>query len=162
MSDDLGYTPSFNIALSQFVGLVRAFMRDYPELNRLFVGEEHSDRLIAFAVIDTLEDFNTTPPMTNYQINNFPSKSLLRIGTIINLLESVGLLMTRNHITFSDGGVQVGVNDKTPLIQSWIQLFTNKYETKKDRLKVALNIEGGWGGGVHSEYLHTSGFYGGY
>jgi hypothetical protein len=70
--------------------------------------------------------------------------------------------MTRNHITFSDGGVQVGISDKTPLIQSWIQLFTNKYETKKDRLKVALNIEGGWGGGVHSEYLWTSGFYGGY
>src|SRR6185436_9244583 len=143
MSDGLGFTPSFNIALSQFVGLVRAYMRDYPELNRLFVGEEHSDRLIAFAVIDTLEDFNTTPPMTNYQINNFPSKSLLRIGTIANLLMSVGLLMTRNHITFSDGGVQVGVNDKTPLIQSWIQLFTNMYETKKDRLKVALNIENG-------------------
>jgi hypothetical protein len=47
----------------------------------------------------------------------------------------------------------VDVSDKTPLIQSWIQLFTNKYEQKKDRLKVALNIEGGWGGGVHSEYL---------
>lgn len=161
-SDDLGFTPSANISLQQFVGLIRAFMRDHSELNRLFQGEEHSDRLIAFAVIDALEDFNTTPPMTNYQLSNFPSKSLLRYGTLINLLESIGLLMTRNHITFSDGGVQVGISDKTPLIQSWIQLFTNKYETKKDRLKVALNIEGGWGGGVHSEYLWTSGFYGGY
>ncbi len=161
-SDDLGFTPSVDVALQQFVGLIRAFMRDHAELNRLFQGEEHSDRLIAFAVIDALEDFNTTPPMTNYQLSNFPSKSLLRYGTLINLLESIGLLMTRNHITFSDGGVQVGINDKTPLIQSWIQLFTNKYETKKDRLKVALNIEGGWGGGVHSEYLWTSGFYGGY
>lgn len=161
-SDDLGFTPTNNISLEQFVGLIRAYMRDYPELNRLFQGEEHSDRLIAFAVIDAMEDFNTTPPMTNYRLHNFPSKSLLRMGTIINLLESIGLLMTRNHITFSDGGVQVGISDKTPLIQSWIQLFTNKYETKKDRLKVALNIEGGWGGGVHSEYLWTGGFYGGY
>lgn len=161
-SDDLGFTPSVDISLQQFVGLIRAFMRDHAELNRLFQGQEHSDRLIAFAVIDALEDFNTTPPMTNYQLSNFPSKSLLRYGTMINLLESIGLLMTRNHITFSDGGVQVGINDKTPLIQSWIQLFTNKYETKKDRLKVALNIEGGWGGGIHSEYLWTSGFYGGY
>lgn len=161
-SDDLGFTPTNDIALQQFVGLIRSYMRDHAELNRLFQGEEHSDRLIAFAVIDAMEDFNTTPPMTNYRLNNFPSKSLLRMGTIINLLESVGLLMTRNHISFSDGGVQVGVSDKTPLIQSWIQLLTNKYETKKDRLKVALNIEGGWGGGVHSEYLWTSGFYGGY
>lgn len=157
-----GYAPSNKIALEQFVGLVRTFMRDYAELNRLCQGEEHSDRLIAFAILDALEDFNSTPPMTSYQLCNFPSKQLLRMGAVITLLESIGLLMTRNHITVSDGGVQTGINDKTPLIQSWIQLFTNKYETKKDRLKIALNIEGGWGGGVHSEYLFTTGFYGGF
>lgn len=162
MSDPNTFFVSNNIALEQFVGLVRAFMRDYPELNRLIKGEEHSDRLIAWAAIDALDDFNSTPPMTQYQFTTFPSKSLLLRGTVISLLESIGLLMTRNHLNFSDGGIQVGVSDKTPLIQSWIQLFTNKYETKKDRLKVALNIEGGWGGGVHSEYLWTSGFYGGY
>ena len=163
MSDVDGFFVSQNIALEQFVGLVRAFMRDYPELNRLIKGEEHSDRLIAWAVIDALDDFNTTPPMTAYQLHNFPSKHLLLRGTVISLLESVGLLMTRNHLTFSDGGIQTGgLSDKTPLIQSWIQLFTNKYEQKKDRLKVALNIEGGWGGGIHSEYLWTGGYYGGY
>lgn len=155
-------TPSNDISLQRFVGIVRMFMRDYPELNRLIKGEEHSDRLIAWAVIDALEDFNTTPPMTGYGLSSFPSKHLLLRGTIISLLESVGLLMTRNHLTFSDGGIQVGVSDKTPLIQSWIQLFTNKYEQKKQQLKVALNIEGGWGGGLHSEYLWTSGFYGGW
>lgn len=162
MSADPGYSPSNNIALQQFVGMVRDFMRDYSELNRLIKGEEHSDRLIVWAILDALEDFNTSPPMTSYSLTNFPSKSLLLRGAVINLLESVGLLMTRNHLTFSDGGIQVGVSDKTPLIQSWIQLFTNKYEQKKDRLKIALNIEGGWGGGLHSEYLWTSGFYGGY
>jgi hypothetical protein len=155
-------TPSNDIALQRFVGVVRAFMRDYPELNRLIKGEEHSDRLIAWAIIDALEDFNTTPPMTGYGLSSFPSKHLLLRGTVISLLESVGLLMTRNHLTFSDGGIQVGISDKTPLIQSWIQMFTNKYEQKKMQLKVALNIEGGWGGGLHSEYLWTSGFYGGW
>lgn len=154
--------PHNNIAIEQFVSLVRAYMRDYAALNRLIQGEEHSDRLIAWAVVDCLDDFNTTPPLTSYQLTNFPSVSLLLRGTVISLLESVGLLMTRNHLTFSDGGIQVGVSDKTPLIQSWIQLFTNKYEEKKQKLKIALNIENGWGGGVHSEYLWTSGFYGGW
>lgn len=160
--EDKNFFVSQNIALEQFVGLVRAFMRDYPELNRLIKGEEHSDRLIAWAAIDALDDFNTTPPMTQYQFTNFPSKHLLLRGTVISLLESVGLLMTRNHLSFSDGGISSITTDSTPLIQSWIQLFTNKYEQKKDRLKVALNIEGGWGNGVNSEYLWTSGFYGGY
>ena len=162
MSDGASYNPSYDIHLKQFVGAVRAFMRDYPELNRLIKGEEHSDRLIAWAIIDALDDFNSTPPMTGFGLSNFPSKHLLLRGTVISLLESVGLLMTRNHLTFSDGGIQVGVSDKTPLIQSWIQMFTNKYEQKKAQLKVAINIENGWGGGVHSEYSWTSGSYGGW
>lgn len=164
MPDLLGgaVNQSHNISLEQFVGTVRLFMRDYPQLNRLIQGEEHSDRLIAWAVVDALDDFNGTPPLTGYGLSNFPNKYLLVRGTVISLLESVGLLMTRNHLTFSDGGIQVGVSDKTPLIQSWIQLLTNKYEDKKMRLKIALNIENGWGGGVHSEYLWTAGFYGGW
>ena len=149
-----------NIAMSQFVGTVRAFMRDYPELNRLIQGEEHSDRLIMWAVVDALDEFNTSPPLTCYGLADFPSKHLLLRATVISLLESIGLLMTRNHLTFSDGGIRVGVSDKTPLIQSWIQLFTNKYEEKKRRLKIAINIENGWGGGVFSEYAWTNGFYG--
>lgn len=156
----LADVPSNNIALEQFVGIVRAFMRDYPELNRLIKGEEHSDRLIAWAIIDAIDDFNTTPFLTRYTIINFPSKHLLLRGTVISLLESVGLLMTRNHLTFSDGGIKVGVSDKTPLIQSWIQLFTNKYEQKKTQLKIAINIENAWGGGLHSEYAWTSGYGG--
>lgn len=153
--------PSQDIALDQFVQAVRNFLRDFPELNRLIKGEEHSNRMIAWAVVDALDDFNSSPPFTGYNLNTFPSKYLLLRGTTISLLESVGLLMTRNHLTFSDGGIQVGVSDKTPLIQSWIQLFTNKYEQKKSAMKIALNIENGWGGGLSSEYAWVSGFYGG-
>jgi len=157
-----GSVPSNDVALAQFIDTVRAFMRDYPELNRLIQGEEHSNRLIAWAIADAIDDFNTTPPMTSLGLTNFPSKHLLLRGTVINLLQSVGLLMTRNQLTFSDGGIQVGVSDKTPLIQSWIQMFTNSYEEKKNRLKIAMNIESGWGNGLHSEYLWTNGFYGGW
>jgi hypothetical protein len=154
--------PSNDLALAQFIDTVRAFMRDYPELNRLIQGEEHSNRLIAWAIADAIDDFNTTPPMMSFGLTNFPSKHLLLRGTVINLLQSIGLLMTRNQLTFSDGGIQVGISDKTPLIQSWIQMFTNSYEEKKKNLKVAINIENGWGSGLHSEYLWTNGFYGGW
>lgn len=161
--DDFGPSiPSTNLPLTQFVNMIRMYLRDYAELNRLIKGEEHSDRMIAWAVMDAVDDFNKTPPLTSYTLQNFPSSSILRLGTVVNLLESLGLLQTRNHLTFSDGGIQVGVSDKTPLLQAWIQLLQNKYEEKKQRLKIALNIEGAWGGGVHSEYLWTNGFYGGW
>jgi hypothetical protein len=157
------HLPEQNIPLQQFITLVRAYLRDYAELNRLIAGQEHSDRMIAWAILDAIDDWNSTPPLIPaVSLQNFPSKSLLLRGTVISLLESIGLLMSRNHLTFSDGGIQVGVSDKTPLIQSWIQLFGNRYEEKKQKLKIALNIEGGWGEGVHSEYLWTNGFYGGW
>lgn len=158
-----GFNPSRKLAYEQMAEVVRTFMRDFPQLNRLIRGVENSNRLIYWAIDDALEDWNTTPPLIGaVAINTFPSKRLLVRGAVINLLESVGLLQTRNHLTFSDGGIQVGVSDKTPLIQSWLQYFKNDYEQKKLKLKVSMNIEGAWGGGVNSEYLWVNGFYGGW
>ncbi len=158
-----GFSPSRKLAFEQMAQVVREFTRDFPELNRLIAGVESSNRLIYWALADALEDWNTTPPLIGPAvIENFPAKRLLVRGAVINLLESVGLLQTRNHLTFSDGGLQVGVSDKTPLIHSWLQYFKNDYEQKKLRLKVSMNIEAAWGGGVHSEYLWTNGFYGGW
>lgn len=152
--------PNSNTELNQFIQTVREYLRDSPELNRLIAGTESSNRQIVWAIADTLDDFNTTPHFTNYSLSNFPSRSLLLRGVVVALLESVGLLQTRNHLQFSDGGIQVGVSDKTPFIQSWIQLLKNSYEEKKQRMKVAINIEGAWGGGVHSEYRFVNNFYG--
>jgi hypothetical protein len=152
--------PDAELELNNFVNQVRLFTRDYAELNRLIAGEESSNRQIVWAILDALDDWNTTPPFTRHTIGNFPSRHLLVRATVICLLESVGLLQTRNHLQFSDGGIQVGINDKTPFIQSWIQLFRNTYEEKKQRLKVAYNIESAWGGGIHSEYRFVNNFYG--
>jgi len=153
--------PVANISsLDHFVNQVRTFLRDYKELNRLIQGEESSNRQIIWAIADALDDFNNTPPFTRFTVTSFPSKSLLIRATVISLLESIGLLQTRNHLSFSDGGIQVGISDKTPFIQSWLQLFRNTYEEKKTRLKVSYNIESAWDGGVFSEYRFVNGFYG--
>lgn len=158
-----GFNPARKSAYEQMAQVVRNFTRDFPELNRLIRGVESSNRLIFWALDDALEDWNTTPPLIGpVSIETHPSRRLLMRGAVIHLLESVGLLQTRNHLTFSDGGIQVGVSDKTPLIHAWLQYFKNDYEQKKLRLKVSMNIENAWGGGVHSEYLWVNGFYGGW
>lgn len=148
--------------LLPLVKLIRAKLRDYPELNRLVAGQETSDREIAFAIMEAVDDFNNTPPLIeNYTLDTFPSPSLLIRGAIINILESVALLQTRNQMTYSDGqGIQVGVSDKAPMLMSWINLFTQQYEAKKARLKQALNLRGALNAsGVPSEYAAISGYY---
>ena len=148
--------------LVQLIAVVRTKLRDFPELNRLVEGRETSDREIALAIAESVDDFNNTPPLIpNYTIETFPSMSLLMRGSIINIIESVGLLQTRNQMVYSDGeGVTVNVSDKTPMLLQWLQLFTNQYESKKLRLKKALNLKGALNGThLSSEYKYVDGLF---
>lgn len=156
-----GVTP----AMQAFVQVVRDYMRDHPELNRLIAGQETNDRLIAWSVLDALSLFNGTPHLTNLSLENLLSRNqhhlLLRL-TVITIVESVGLLQTRNHINYSNGGLNVGVNDKTPLLLQWLQYFKASTMQLMSNVKVALNIEGilGAGGsGVHSELWAVNATY---
>lgn len=155
-----GLTPQARIALRDLVEQIRLFMRDSPDTNRLIAGFEHSNRQIVWAIADTLDDYNTTPPFTNLALENIPSRHVLIRGVVCTLLESVGLLQTRNQISFSDGGLQVGLNDKTPAIMQWLGLLRNTYEEKKKQQKIAMNIESAWGTGQHSEYIYLASFLG--
>lgn len=141
-----------------FVQVVRSYMRDMPELNRLTAGQETGDRMIAWCVLDALSRFNGTPHFTTYSLEEVLQRNqqflMLRL-TVIAVIESVGLLQTRNHINYSDGGLNVGVNDKTPLLMNWLQYYRSFTDQLLQRVKVALNIEGILGPsnqGVHSEY----------
>jgi len=148
-----------------FVASVRLFLRDHAELNRLVAGEETSDRMIAWSVLDALSKFNGTPPITSFtldeMLNREQSHLLLRL-TAETVIESVGLLQTRNHINYSTGGINVGVNDKTPLLLQWLQLFKSTTEQRVQQVKVAFNIESILGPehvGMHSEYWATNQSY---
>lgn len=153
--------PQASARMNELVAMIRLYLRDFPHLNRLTKGEETTDRMIAWAIIDALDDWNTTPPFIgNASLTNFPSVSLLREGAVIRVLESVGLLQTRNQLSYSDGGISVQVSDKTPILFEWIRLFRSSYEDKKSRMKSSMNIEQAMAGaGTFSEYHIVNGLY---
>lgn len=161
--------PGATPLLRAFVQSVRLYMRDYPELNRLVAGEESSDRQIAFAVLDALDDFNGTPHFTTLDLSSllygYRQANLLRRMTVESLLESIGLLQTRNHLTYNNGGFNVGINDKTPLIMQWLSYYKATTDQMKTKVKVAINIEGILGPqnhGVYSEYSLVNTTYASY
>jgi len=144
------------------ITLIRAKLRDYPELNRLVAGQENSDRQIAFAVMYCVDDWNCTPPLIeDTTLASFPSMALLIDGSIVQVLQSVGLLQMRNHMRYSDGqGMQVSTSDKAPQLMGWANLFSQGYEAKKMRLKRALNLQGSLNGsGLPSEYTYINGWF---
>ena len=143
------------------IDMVRLFMRDFSHLNRLIKGEESSSRMIAWAILDTVDDWNTTPPLIGpVTVDTFPSLSLLREGATIRLLKSVVILGMRNYIQFSDGGTSVSFTANIPLLQNMIQIMTSEYEQKKLRYKTAVNISQGFGAGIHSDYYIVNSWYG--
>jgi hypothetical protein len=160
--------PGISQATRDFAQMVRLYLRDFPELNRIVSGEESSDRQIAWAILDALADFNGTPHFTTLRLEDLLLRNqhalLLRM-TVCSLIESIGLLQTRNHLNYSNGGINVGVNDKTPLLMNWLQYYKSTTEQMKQRVKVSLNIEGILGpsnSGVHSELWAINATYAAY
>jgi hypothetical protein len=151
--------------LTQLAEYARAFMRDYPELNRLTSGYDHSPRHLKWAVLDTLSDWSSTPPFIGQSLTMILERNLVSVfirGVVICALESLGILHLRNHLSYSDGGVNVQL-ENPQLIQSWIGMMKGEYESKKQRILVALNIENALGtnvSGVHSEYYFINAFFG--
>lgn len=141
--------------------LLRLFLNDTPELNRLIRQEESTDPKLDLALLLTIDDFNTTPPLLgNYTIENFPSIWMLIYGAAIQTLRSAGLLQSRNELVYSSGGVSVRVFDKTQLYQSWIAQFVAEYERKKQNFKIAQNIGAAMGNpGVISEYWTLTAYW---
>lgn len=163
--DDPTTIPGATPAFAQFVAGVRLYLRDYTALNRLIKGQETNDRMIAWCVVDAISEFNGMPPrLGTYNFDSLMElhlQSLLRMGTVVRILESVGLLQTRNHLPFNDGGLSVAVSDKAPLLQSWIDRLKGDWKMQVKETKIAMNIESLFdgGAGVSSEYFAISGWY---
>jgi len=131
---------------------LRLFLRDTAQLNRLIRKEESDNELLTFAIEMTVSDWNSTTPLgQNVDIGNFPSLYLLMHGAAIQILKSQGILQARNELSYNAGGSSIVRSNKSNYYLNWMINFANDYEMKKRNMKMARNINGGWGG-VHSEY----------
>ena len=140
--------------------LLRLFLNDTPELNRLIRRQESTAEKLDLAILLAIDDYNITmPPLGNSNIGTFPSIWLLIYGATIQVLRSAGLLQSRNDLAYSSGGVSVRLWDKTQNYQSWIMQFVQEYENKKKNFKISLNVNGALAAGVVSEYWTISRYW---
>ena len=137
---------------AQYLGMLRKFLRDIDELNKLLDRKESSDNQLQLALDMALDDWNMTPPIL-YPVTyeSVPSPNLLIRGATIQILTSAGILYSRNKLDYSDGGITVRVSDQTQEYLAWLNMIVNDYERKKLELKKFYNIAMCWGS-VYSEY----------
>jgi hypothetical protein len=131
---------------------LRLFLRDTPETNRLIRKQESDDAMLLFALEMTISDWNSTSPFIDrVDINNYPSLYLLMHGAVIQILKTQGIYQARNELSYQAGGSSFMRFNKSAPYMNWMINLANDYETKKRNMKIAKNIQNGWGG-VASEY----------
>lgn len=131
---------------------VRIYLSDSPEANHLLDGEEFSDPRIQLAMDMALGDFNSMAPVTGYTYNMFPNKSILLFGTCFHLFSGQAALQARNTMQYSDGGLQIPVEERYELYMNLANHFGSLFQNLARQVKTQINLdENGWGS-VSSDY----------
>jgi hypothetical protein len=140
--------PGINKTKEEIVVLLRTFMGDTKEENKLIPGEELSNDKLSLAVDLCIDEFNNQPPFTQFNVKSFPSLMVIIHGSVVHALIMAGLVQARNYLQFSDGGISEVLSDKSPSYQGWINAMTNtirSYKATSDAIKVSINMEQGFG-----------------
>jgi hypothetical protein len=125
---------------------VREYISDYSVNNYLLEGEEMSDTYITLSISLAVDAYNTITPRSAVTEASFPSKSILLWGTIWQMYTGKALLLARNTMNYSDGGLQIPIEERAQLYQSLAQQFQGQFQESAQKLKIQMNMESGWGG----------------
>lgn len=133
---------------------IRLFMRDDPKLNKLIRGVEHTPERREHAVRDALDWFNETVPLTSFTLTNVPFPRHMKQAVVLELLDSLYLLLERNDKSIRDqGGVAVTKRQVERLAQR-LARERALLEQRVQRAKAAYNLKRAMGSaeGVSSVY----------
>ena len=132
--------------LSYMRNRIRNFNGDKVELNVLIQKQETTDEELNDYIQKSIDYFNTTGYATTYVLSDFPSKSVLIDGTIIQILMGKGILSARNMLTYQDtGGVTVQDFDTYGRYVNLFNVYINKYMRQVIDIKRSINIDGAYG-----------------
>lgn len=131
---------------------VRDFISDTPQKNLLLDNEEeYSDVRITLASRLAVDTFNVMPPRTRYEVDTFPYDSVLLYGTLSKLFEGQAALAARNHMSYSDGGVSLPIEERHGMYSNLAATYGQLFTQYASRVKVENNMNDGWGE-VGSDY----------
>lgn len=125
---------------------VREYLQDYDEQNLLLDKAEFTDTFIELCMQMAVSDFNSMQPIAiTAPLNNFPSMSILLYGTCYFMFNGRAALAARNNLTYSDGGLQIPVEEKFELYTNLAGSFGAMFKDAAQKYKISANMEQGWG-----------------
>lgn len=148
------------LSLATYRDSLRAFIKDQALKNRLLnFAQENTDDELDLYLNMSLGFLNTIPPILGtYTFATFPIPLLLIHQATIECLISNGIFNSRNDLTYNNGGITVRITDGDKYLKhlQWLTRSADQMINSYVKIKVALNIDGGFGG-VHSPYAYLHG-----
>ena len=137
-----------------WVDRLRSFLRDTVDQNILEGVQESTDDQLYEAIYDAIEEINKEfPPKTAWTVANlgdtkhYLSWNSVKYGATLQVLTSVGILSSRNTLTYNDtGGVTVQDYDKYGRYINYFNLLLRKYYDSVEKIKRAYNADNCYGG----------------
>lgn len=130
---------------------VRSHIRDSTDHNLLLDSLEFTDPVIYLAMDLACSEFNLLPPFSSVDRMTFPNKALLMSGTLYKMFAGQAALLARNTMQYSDGGLQIPVEERFQLYQALAAMYQTDFQNGARMMKTAMNLEDGWGE-VRSDY----------
>lgn len=132
---------------------VRDYVTDYPEANLLLDNEQFSNSFIQLCMSLAVDEFNNMPPRSGWTLDTFTFKNILLQGTLWQMFQGKSALAARNTLSYTDGGLQVPVEEKYELYSALAATHKAIFTDSASRLKIHLNMESGWGSVISDESM---------
>lgn len=130
---------------------IREFTSDYAPNNYLIDGEEMTDTFLSLCMTLAADSFNSMTPRSSFGVETFPSKAILLYGTLYHAYNGKSLLLARNTMQYSDGGLNIPIEERAELYMNLANGFQQTFTTQTKALKIQMNMDSGWGD-VVSDY----------
>lgn len=124
---------------------IREYVSDYAPNNYLIDGEEFSDTYITLCISLGVDGYNSMTPMSKFTELTFPSKGILLLATCWQMFLGKATLLARNTMQYSDGGLQIPIEERAELYMSISNNFRAQFREAAQALKIQQNMESGWG-----------------
>ena len=126
-------------------GHVQRFLRDYSENNIILDNVQFEDEDIRDARKFAIDEYNAMTPVTTFTEENFPNDWVLLMGICAHLMMSETFLQARNHVTYQDGDINVGIDDQAAFFSTLNDKLRAEWKQVAQKMKQQTNMEQAYG-----------------
>lgn len=133
---------------------VRTLLQDYAQTNELFNGQEVTDDLIAKYIVDTIDDWNGTPPVLLHMVSTEDLMAVKKYQAVrrwiidmaaARVLRVLVIKHAKQDIPFTAGNVNVQPHSVWRNLETIYQAIKAEYDNNKAQFKLSENMNNCYG-----------------